>query len=87
MNERLAIYVISKYNYQILLVSRLGSDVEVIQEGLSTNVSMFLRSIIFIMVSFVFLFILSWELTLLMIGSIIPVIIFSVFYGRMMKKA
>jgi len=68
-------------------VSRLGSDTAVIQEGLSTNVSMFLRSFIFIMVSFVFLFIISWELTLAMIGSILPVIVFSVVYGRMMKSA
>ena len=71
----------------LLLVSRLGSDSAVIQEGLSTNVSMFLRSFIFIMVSFVFLFLISWELTLTMIGSILPVIVFSVFYGRMMKTA
>ena len=68
------------------IVSRIGSDIAVIQEGLSTNVSMFLRSFIFILVSFIFLFILSWELTLLMLGSIAPVIIFSVFYGKMMKN-
>ena len=69
------------------LVSRLGSDVEVIQEGLSSNVSMFLRSFIFIIFAFVFLFILSWQLTLMIIASILPVLIFSGFYGRIMKKA
>lgn len=68
------------------LLSRLGSDIAVIQEGLSTNVSMFLRSFIFILVSFVFLFYLSWQMTLLMLGSILPVIIFSVVYGKVMKK-
>eukprot|EP00347_Sterkiella_histriomuscorum_P001240 403372791 len=69
------------------LLSRIGSDTAVIQEGLSTNVSMFLRSFIFIIVSFIFLFIISWQLTLAMIGSILPVILFSVLYGRYMKTA
>jgi ABC-type multidrug transport system fused ATPase/permease subunit len=69
------------------LVSRLGSDTAVIQDGLSTNVSMFLRSFLFILVAFVFLFLISWELTLVMIGTIIPVIAFSVFYGKYMKVA
>jgi ABC-type multidrug transport system fused ATPase/permease subunit len=68
-------------------VSRIGSDTAVIQEGLSTNVSMFLRSFIFIIVAFVFLFAISWELTLVMIASILPVIVFSVFYGKQMKIA
>jgi len=68
------------------LLSRMGSDISVIQDGLSTNVSMFIRSCIFIVVAFVFLFILSWQLTLVMIGSILPVIIFGAFYGQAMKK-
>jgi len=59
----------------------------VVQEGLSTNVSMFLRSFLFIIASFVFCFIISWELTLAMIASILPVIVFSVYYGRMMRNA
>lgn len=69
------------------LVSRLGSDTAVIQDGLSTNVSMFLRSFLFIIVAFVFLFIISWELTLVMIATILPVIAFSVSYGKYMKVA
>jgi ABC-type bacteriocin/lantibiotic exporter with double-glycine peptidase domain len=64
----------------------MGSDISVIQDGLSTNVSMFIRSCIFIVVAFVLNFILSWQLTLVMIGSILPVIIFGAFYGRAMKK-
>jgi ABC-type multidrug transport system fused ATPase/permease subunit len=69
----------------IYIVSRLNSDTSVIQEGLSTNVSMFVRSFIFILASFVLLFVLSWELTLAMLATIMPVIIFSVFYGGVMK--
>jgi ABC-type multidrug transport system fused ATPase/permease subunit len=72
--------------YSSLLVSRLGSDIAVVQEGLTTNVSMLLRSIIFVIASLVIVFIISWELTLIMIAAIIPVMIFSVSYGNVMKK-
>jgi len=48
---------------------------------------MFLRSFIFIAVSMVFLFIISWELTLAMVVAIMPVIVFSGVYGRIMKHA
>jgi ATP-binding cassette subfamily B (MDR/TAP) protein 9 len=68
-------------------VSRLSSDTGVIQDGLSTNVAMFIRAAIFVLVSFVFLFIISWQLTLTIVVSILPVIIYSIFYGNKMKKA
>jgi ATP-binding cassette subfamily B protein len=48
---------------------------------------MFVRSFLFIIVAFVFLFIISWQLTLLMVASILPVMVFSVVYGKFMKKA
>ena len=69
------------------IVSRLGSDIEVIQDGISTNVSMFLRSFIFIAVSFGFLFVISWVMTLVTLATILPVVIFGVFYGKKMKVA
>lgn len=46
---------------------------------------MFVRSFVFIIVAFIFVFIISWQLTLVIIGCIVPVIIFSVFFGRAMK--
>jgi len=58
----------------------------VIQDGLSTNVSMFVRSFMFIIASFVLLFYISWKLTLATIGCIIPVLVFAFFYGRFQKK-
>ncbi len=69
-----------------LIVSRLGADITVVQDGLSSNVSMFIRSFLFIIVAFVFVFIISWELTLVMLAAILPVVIFSVFFGRKMKE-
>ena len=69
-----------------LAVSRIGADIAVVQDGLSTNVSMFVRSFIFIIVAFIFVFIISWQLTLVIIGCIVPVLIFSVFFGKAMKS-
>lgn len=45
-----------------------------------------MRSFIFIIVAFIFVFIISWQLTLVIIGCIVPVLIFSVFFGRAMKN-
>lgn len=67
-------------------MSRLNSDTSVIQDGLSTNVSMFIRAFIFILAAIIVLFIISWELTLATLGTIIPVIVFSFIYGKKMKN-
>ena len=67
-------------------MSRIGADIAVVQDGLSTNVSMFVRSFVFIIVAFIFVFIISWQLTLVIIGCIVPILIFSVFFGRAMKN-
>lgn len=69
------------------LVSRLGSDIAVVQEGMTTNVSMLIRSVLFVIASMVIVFIISWELTLVMIAAIVPVIVFSVSYGNAMKES
>ena len=68
------------------LLSRIGADIAVVQDGLSTNVSIFLRSLIFVIAAFVFLFYISWKLTLAMIGSIIPALGFSICFGKKMKN-
>ena len=47
---------------------------------------MFIRSVVFVIASLVIVFIISWELTLVMIASIIPVMIFGVNFGRAMKR-
>ena len=46
---------------------------------------MFIRSFIFIIATICFLFAISWALTLAMLGSILPVILFTIFYGKAMK--
>lgn len=48
---------------------------------------MFIRSFVFILAAFGFLFAISWQLTLVMVSSIFPVIVFSGVYGKKMKSA
>jgi len=52
---------------------------------MSTNVSMNVRSIVFIIVVLVFLCVLSWQLTLVTFCAIIPIIGFMSFYGKRMR--
>ena len=52
------------------ILSRISSDVAVLQDGLSTNVSMFVRGMVFIIISIVILCYLSWKLTLVALGGI-----------------
>ena len=74
MNEKLVTFVsinaLNTPNFFCLLytVSRLTSDTQVVQNGLTTNIAMFLRSIIFIIVALVVQFVYSWKITLSSIG-------------------
>jgi len=67
------------------LLSRLNSDTSVIQDGLTNNVSMFIRTSVFIILCFAILFILSWQLTLATLAGILPLIVFGIVYGKTMK--
>ena len=52
---------------------------------MSTNISMAVRSVVFIIVVLICLFLLSWQLTLVTFGAIIPIMIFAIFYGKRMR--
>ena len=76
-NEKLVIFVSMMIKSNTLfcnfcallyIVSRLTSDTQVVQNGLTTNIAMFLRSVIFIIVALVVQFIYSWKITLISIG-------------------
>jgi len=67
------------------ILSRIANDTQVIQDGLSTNISMFIRTMIFIVATLIILALISWKLTLVTIGGIIPVIIVGKFYGDRIK--
>ena len=52
------------------ILSRISSDVAVLQDGLSTNVSMLIRGLVFVCISIFILCYLSWKLTLVALGGI-----------------
>ena len=68
------------------ILSRISSDTSVIQDGLSTNISMFLRCFIFIVVTLVILCLISWKLTLITLAGIFPILIVGKVYGIYTKK-
>ena len=59
---------------------------QVVQDSLSTNVSMFVRGMIFILAVLTILMLISPALTGVVFGGIIPILIFGVCYGRQMRK-
>ena len=64
------------------LLSRMASDTQVVQNGLSMNISMFIRAMITIIATLIITFFISWQLTLLTIGGILPFLIVAVILGR-----
>jgi len=72
------------------ILSRMGSDVTIIQDGLSSNISMFLRALSFIIVTLIILFAKSPQLTLVTLAGICPVILaagcFGAYYRRISKE-
>jgi len=68
------------------LLSRMNSDIQVIQDCLSTSISMFVRSFIFIICTLIILMIFSPSLTGITFGGIVPLMIFAAVFGSQMKK-
>lgn len=58
----------------------------VIQESLSTNVALAVRSSIFIVVALLLLFVQSWKLAIFILGVFVPVGMIMGAFGLMMKK-
>ncbi|MBL4862431.1 MAG: ABC transporter ATP-binding protein [Crocinitomicaceae bacterium] len=68
------------------LTSRISSDIGQIQETLRTTIAEFFRQTIIIIGGIIFLFLLSWKLALIMLGSIPIMAIAAVFFGRFVRK-
>lgn len=67
-------------------MSRISSDISVIQEGLTTNISMFVRSVLFIAGAMILLFVTSWKLALFIFIIFIPISVFILIFGNIIKK-
>lgn len=68
------------------LLSRLSSDTESLQNIATTNVSMFFRAFVMLVISAVLMFYTSWRLSLVII-TVVPVVIVSIsIYGRVVRR-
>ena len=68
------------------ILSRISSDTSVVQDGLSTNFSMFFRSLIFNVLSIIILCFISWKLTLVTLSSIIPISLVGIAYAKITRE-
>ena len=68
------------------LANRLASDAQIIQNAATVNISMALRMLGQLLAGIVFLFVLSWKLTLVMLCVIPPIVGGASFYGRYVRK-
>ena len=59
------------------MLSRLGSDTQIVQDGLSTNVAMFVKAFTIIIGTCVILFMYSWLLAIIIIVCVLPSIVVS----------
>ena len=71
---------------QKFVVSRINSDIQVIQDCLSVNVSEFARTTLFIIGALTILIVLSPVLAGAVFSSILPIMVFGFFYGRKIRK-
>jgi ABC-type multidrug transport system fused ATPase/permease subunit len=68
------------------LISRLTSDIGVVQSAASDDISMFLRSLVQFLGSLIFLWFISWKLTLFIL-IVTPIYsLFKLLFVRSMKK-
>ena len=75
-----------KYQLNLFVVSRLNSDIQIIQDGLSTNVSIFVRCFVFCVTVIVIMVLISPVLAGITLASIVPIMIFASIYGSKMRK-
>jgi ABC-type multidrug transport system fused ATPase/permease subunit len=68
------------------LSSRLSSDVTQIQDTLKTTIAEFFRQIVIVFGGIAFIFVFSWKLALIMLGTVPVMAVIAVFFGRFIRK-
>jgi ABC-type multidrug transport system fused ATPase/permease subunit len=68
------------------LTSRISSDITQIHETLRTTIAEFFRQIVIVVGGIIFLAILSWKLSLIMLATVPVMAIIAVFFGRFIRK-
>ena len=67
-------------------MNRLSADTTKLQDAATTNISMFLRSTVSLILSVILLFLTSWSLTLVALAVVPLVILGATSYGRYIKR-
>jgi ABC-type multidrug transport system fused ATPase/permease subunit len=68
------------------LTSRLSSDITLVQDTLRTTIAEFIRQIIIIIGSIIFITIVSWKLALIMLATVPVMAVIAVLFGRFIRK-
>lgn len=68
------------------LTSRLSSDITLIQDTLRTTIAEFFRQIIIIIGSIVFIAMISWKLSLIMLATVPVMAVVAVIFGRFIRR-
>ena len=68
------------------LTSRVSSDITQIQETLRTTIAEFFRQVIIILGGVAFLFMISWKLALIMLGTVPVMAVLAVVFGRFIRN-
>eukprot|EP00357_Protocruzia_adherens_P026430 CAMPEP_0115038490 /NCGR_PEP_ID=MMETSP0216-20121206/43440_1 /TAXON_ID=223996 /ORGANISM="Protocruzia adherens, Strain Boccale" /LENGTH=662 /DNA_ID=CAMNT_0002418901 /DNA_START=317 /DNA_END=2301 /DNA_ORIENTATION=- len=68
------------------LTNRLSSDTTLLQDTLSSDISVFIRNFITFFATLTFLFLISWKLTCLMLGMVPLVAVIVMIYGNFINK-
>ena len=68
------------------LSSRISSDITQVQETLRTTIAEFFRQIVIVVGGIAFIFVFSWKLALIMLGTVPVMAIVAVIFGRFIRK-
>ncbi|CAN0435971.1 unnamed protein product [Ectocarpus sp. 12 AP-2014] len=68
------------------LTSRLASDCTKVGDQVTLNVNVFLRNLVMVVVTLLFMFYLSWRLSLVAFISVPAIVIISKWYGEYIRK-
>lgn len=68
------------------LTSRLASDIVQVQETLRTTIAEFFRQVVMIVGGIIFLMLISWKLSLIMLGTVPVMAIVAVVFGKYIRK-
>ncbi len=68
------------------LTSRIASDITQIQETMRTTIAEFFRQLVIVVGGIIFLILISWKLSLIMLGTVPVMAIIAVIFGRFIRK-